>query len=328
MTGTDNNVGSEQPSSSDATTNSQTNSDSNSNSNSNSNKNLQAAPSSPNSNPQPTPIQKEPPSVVTKASTIVVTAAGQTSAQQTVITTTETASPSSGPNKAGIAAGVVVGMVALSAIAGGIFFFLRNRKKRAMEEEYRHNLANSYGPKPPPSSAGSASDSRLEPSVMMQRRQSDGSIADNQDYSRRILKVSFLAYWFRRNANLSQDNKPRRYITKEEAKFDRGIDFLYPLAVSPATRSSRAFFFPCQLCLQCILPWPAVAFRMMCDEATKSVALNVSNRAVIADFEILVTFDLSNTTFFHYRFESPCRLHGSVRFFSMYMRLIKAFLSS
>lgn len=85
---------------------------------------------------------------------------------------------------------MVVGIVALSAIAGGVFFFLRNRKRRAVEEEYRRNVAGAYGAKPPTSSAGSVSDARLEPSVMMQRRQSDGSIADNQDYSRRILKVT------------------------------------------------------------------------------------------------------------------------------------------
>ena len=84
---------------------------------------------------------------------------------------------------------MVVGIVVLSAVAGGIFFFLRNRKRRAVEEEYRRNVASG---KPPTSSAGSVSDARLEPSVMMQRRQSDGSIADNQDYSRRILKVCTL----------------------------------------------------------------------------------------------------------------------------------------
>ena len=39
-------------------------------------------------------------------------------------------------------------------------------------------------------SSTSVTDSRLEPSVMFQRRMSDGSIADNQDYSRRILKVN------------------------------------------------------------------------------------------------------------------------------------------
>ena len=89
---------------------------------------------------------------------------------------------------------MVVGIVALCATTGGIFFFLRNRKRRAVEEEYRRNVAGDYGARPPTSSAGSVSDARLEPSVMMQRRQSDGSIADNQDYSRRILKVCTLFY--------------------------------------------------------------------------------------------------------------------------------------
>ena len=141
------------------------------------------------------PTKKEPPSVVTKASTIIVTAAGQTTPQETIITATQAPS-SNAPNKAGVAAGVVVGIVALSAIAGGTFFFLRNRKRRAVEEEYRRNVACDYSAKPPTSSTGSLSDARLEPSVMMQRRQSDGSIADNQDYSRRILKVSMLSPFF------------------------------------------------------------------------------------------------------------------------------------
>lgn len=91
---------------------------------------------------------------------------------------------------------MVVGIVVLSAVAGGIIFFLRNRKRRAVEEEYHRNVAGGYDAKLPTSSAGSVSDARLEPSVMMQRRQSDGSIADNQDYSRRILKVCMLLYHF------------------------------------------------------------------------------------------------------------------------------------
>ena len=205
LTGTNTNVGSEQSTASDPTT------DSNSNTNINSKSNSKAAASSLSS-PQPTPTQKEPPSVVTKASTIVVTAPGETSPQQTIITTTSTPVPSNGPNKAGIAAGVVVGTVAVSVIAGGIFFFLRNRKRRAVEEEYRRNLADSYGSKPPPSSAGSTSDSRLEPSVMMQRRQSDGSIADNQDYSRRILKVGVWSTTTGRNTNMLLDYEPGRDV--------------------------------------------------------------------------------------------------------------------
>ena len=154
-----------------------------------------SASSAPTSSPDavqatPSPTQKVSPSVVTKASTIMVTAPGQTNAQETIVTTTNTPS-SGGPSKAGIAAGVVIGVVAVGAIAGGTFLCLRNRKRRAIEDDYHRNLAGSYGPKPP-STAGSMSDSRLEPSVMFQRRQSDGSIADNQDYSRRILKVGHL----------------------------------------------------------------------------------------------------------------------------------------
>ncbi|KAL9633698.1 MAG: hypothetical protein Q9164_004545 [Protoblastenia rupestris] len=136
-------------------------------------------------------LKKSDPSVVTRASTIVVTQPGQTQAQETVITTVEEAKSGGGPNVAGIAAGVVVGVALLGAIAGGLFFYLRSRKRKALEEEYRQNAASNYNTlKPSTSSAGSTSDSRLEPSVMMQRRQSDGSIADNQDYSRRILKVT------------------------------------------------------------------------------------------------------------------------------------------
>ncbi|KAL9602981.1 MAG: hypothetical protein Q9219_001506 [cf. Caloplaca sp. 3 TL-2023] len=139
---------------------------------------------------QPDSAKNRPPSTITQASTVVVTAPGQAKATSAAVTTQK---PSKGPNTAGIAAGVVVGVVVICAIAGGLFFFLRNRKRRAVEEEeHRSANANPFETevKPPPSS-GSMADSRLEPSVMMQRRQSDGSIADNQDYSRRILKVRF-----------------------------------------------------------------------------------------------------------------------------------------
>ncbi|KAL9031496.1 MAG: hypothetical protein Q9196_000475 [Gyalolechia fulgens] len=136
----------------------------------------------------PDATENKPPSTITRASTVVVTAPGQT---QSAPVTMETHKTSKGSNTAGIAAGVVVGVVTICALAGGLFFFLRNRKRRAMAEAYQGNSANPFETesKPPPSSC-SMSDSRLEPSVMMQRRQSDGSIADNQDYSRRILKVT------------------------------------------------------------------------------------------------------------------------------------------
>lgn len=134
----------------------------------------------------PDSTSNPPPSViVTHASTVIVTAPGDLNVQQP--SSTETKAKSS--NTAGIAAGAVVGVVAACAIAGGLFFFLRNRKRRAIEEEFHRNSTNTLA------TNSNMSDARLEPSVMMQRRQSDGSIADNRDYSRRILKVS----WTRQN---------------------------------------------------------------------------------------------------------------------------------
>ncbi|KAL8642929.1 MAG: hypothetical protein Q9228_000418 [Teloschistes exilis] len=131
--------------------------------------------------------EKQPATLV---STVVVT--GPTKTQAVSVSAETTHQASNSPNTAGIAAGVVVGVVAVCGIVGGIFFVLRRRRRRAAEEEYEKNSANPFeneASRPPPSS-GSMADSRLEPSVMMQRRQSDGSIADNQDYSRRILKVT------------------------------------------------------------------------------------------------------------------------------------------
>lgn len=93
-----------------------------------------------------------------------------------------------GPNVAGIAAGVVVGVVALCGLIGGAFFFMKHRKRQEAVDEYRRNATISSfvaGGKP----FSESSDSRMEPSMMSQRRQSNGSIADDQDFSRRILKV-------------------------------------------------------------------------------------------------------------------------------------------
>ncbi|KAE9369527.1 hypothetical protein N431DRAFT_443179 [Stipitochalara longipes BDJ] len=145
----------------------------------------------------------------TPSGTTITTASHTPSATQSVVTVvngqtvyvtptaaaTGKSSSSSGPNKAAIAAGVIVGLIAIAAIAGGAFLFLRNKKRREVEEEYRRNAAISQfssGSKHPSSSGGAStfSDMRLDPAVMAQRRMSDGSIADNQDYSRRILKVT------------------------------------------------------------------------------------------------------------------------------------------
>lgn len=98
----------------------------------------------------------------------------------------------SGPNKVGIAVGVVVGVLALLALIGGVVFYLRHKRRREVEEEYRRQAAvNSFvsGGSKLHTSNSSMTDSRLDPEFM-NRRQSNGSIADNEDYSRRILKVT------------------------------------------------------------------------------------------------------------------------------------------
>ncbi|KAG5924656.1 hypothetical protein E4U42_004573 [Claviceps africana] len=112
---------------------------------------------------------------------------------ETAVTTEPPSSQKGGPSVAGIAAGVVVGVVAAAAIIGGVLFFFKRKRNSEIEEEHRRNAAvNAFisGSKPP-SSHGSISmtDSRLDP-VIAHRRMSDGSIADNEDYSRRILRVT------------------------------------------------------------------------------------------------------------------------------------------
>ncbi|KAK4222358.1 putative wsc domain protein [Podospora fimiseda] len=96
-----------------------------------------------------------------------------------------------GKNVAGIVAGVVVGFIVVAAALSGGYLFFRNKRNKEIEEEHRRNAAvSAFIGKPPSSSGGmSMTDSRMDP-VMAHRRMSDGSIADNQDYSRRILRVT------------------------------------------------------------------------------------------------------------------------------------------
>lgn len=96
---------------------------------------------------------------------------------------------------AGIAAGVVVGVVAAAAIAAGIFFFLRRRRQQAAEDEYKRTQVSDFmrggDRKAPNTGYSNMSDQRLDPEAG--RRNSVGSIADNEDYSRRVLRVCFLS---------------------------------------------------------------------------------------------------------------------------------------
>lgn len=122
-------------------------------------------------------------STVTQGGTVFVTSVVPTSTDSS-----NSGSGSGGGSTAGIAAGVVVGIIILAAIVGGTFLLLRHRKKKAIEVEHRRAAAASELMASKRAQAASPFDARLEP-VMLQKRQSDGSIADHQDYSRRILKV-------------------------------------------------------------------------------------------------------------------------------------------
>ncbi|KAJ6790327.1 hypothetical protein PWT90_10956 [Aphanocladium album] len=132
-------------------------------------------------------------STTTQSSTSATSTAATSTHSQVAETGKPEKSGGGGPNTAAIAAGVVVGVVVAAAIIGAIIFFIRRKRNAEIEEEHRRNAAvNAFisGSKPPSTSGGiSITDSRLDP-VMAHRRLSDGSIADNQDYSRKILRVT------------------------------------------------------------------------------------------------------------------------------------------
>lgn len=112
---------------------------------------------------------------------------------QTVIETsdaepTEESKKDDGPNTAAIAAGVVVGVVGFFALIGAGFFLWRFRNRKNNQAQFdRGTGVDQYGQH---MSQNSMSDSRFDGDFMAQRRQSNGSIDDDQDFSRRILQVT------------------------------------------------------------------------------------------------------------------------------------------
>lgn len=94
----------------------------------------------------------------------------------------------------GIAVGSVVGVILLVAIIVFMIFYQR-RRRRLKNAENGHARADSLnafvaqgGTLP---GVPLANDTRLDPRIMTEKRQSTGSVfADNEDYSRRILKVA------------------------------------------------------------------------------------------------------------------------------------------
>jgi cell wall integrity and stress response component len=137
--------------------------------------------SSPSSSGDSSSSTSASPSVITKAGqTIVVTASAASSAK----------SSGGGSSKVGIAVGVVVGVIGVAAIVGAIILFLKRRRNKAIEEEHRRNAAVSSFVTGAKSETSSNTDQRLDPTAFSFRRESIGSIADERDFSRRILQVS------------------------------------------------------------------------------------------------------------------------------------------
>lgn len=116
-------------------------------------------------------------------------------AQTVVVTASASPAPSGsssgGPSKVGIAVGVVVGVIAMAGVAGGAIFYMKQKRKREIEEEHKAQAAvNSFiGSR----HSDTKSDMRLDPSVASSfRRDSVGSIRDEVDYTRKILQVSMI----------------------------------------------------------------------------------------------------------------------------------------
>ncbi|RJE27258.1 WSC domain protein [Aspergillus sclerotialis] len=114
--------------------------------------------------------------------TIVVTQAPES--QDSSSAGADTKKDSSKSNTAAIAAGVVVGVVGFFALIGAAFFFYRFKKRKG-QPNYLNNGPVDHYAKP----MSTSSNSRFDGDFMAQRRQSNGSIDDDQDFSRRILQV-------------------------------------------------------------------------------------------------------------------------------------------
>ncbi|PSK54027.1 Cell wall integrity and stress response component 1 [Elsinoe australis] len=149
---------------------------------------------SSNGNKAPTSSTNTAPSVITSIApgrTVVVTQSAN--ANTTPEPSQSAPADTSKPNTTAIVAGVVVGVVVACALAGAAFFFIRHKRRRQAEEEYKQHqvadfMSGSKGTIPARKTSGP--DSRFDAEAMANRRLSDGSIADNEDYSRRILKVA------------------------------------------------------------------------------------------------------------------------------------------
>jgi len=105
---------------------------------------------------------------------------------ETTVTQTPTGAASSSGMSGGAIAGIVIAVLLIAGIAAGAIFYIRRRRKL----EYERYENSGFGSSPGSINRPFGIDQRLEPS-MVQRPQSVGSLADDRDYSRKILRVCF-----------------------------------------------------------------------------------------------------------------------------------------
>lgn len=146
-------------------------------------------------------VTAQPTTIVQGQQTIVKTIAPAVHTVQAAVVTNAADEPattqksgSGSGSTIGIAVGAVAGVILLAAIIVFMIFYQR-RRRRLKNAENGHARADSLnafvaqgGTLP---GVPLANDTRLDPRIMTEKRQSTGSVfADNEDYSRRILKVA------------------------------------------------------------------------------------------------------------------------------------------
>jgi cell wall integrity and stress response component len=138
------------------------------------------------------PLRHPVPRQIQSTSLLAVSSPNNVNIETTIIQTPtlESAKPSSsgGGVSGGAAAGIAIGVLALIAIGVAAFFFISRRRRAEYQKQYE---GSGFGSSPGSLNRPFGTDQRLEPQ-MLQKRESVGSLADEHDYSRKILRVCFL----------------------------------------------------------------------------------------------------------------------------------------
>jgi cell wall integrity and stress response component len=128
------------------------------------------------------------------SSTVYVTSPGSTSPSngsniettiiQSATAESQASSGGGGGVSGGEAAGIAIGVLALIGIGAAAFFIIRRRRKDDYQKQYE---GSGFGSSPGSLNRPFGTDQRLEPQML--KRESVGSLADEHDYSRKILRV-------------------------------------------------------------------------------------------------------------------------------------------